>query len=169
MSPGTRPTTPAGAAAWDLAHARRVTVNGDPGVKADLPEFPLSDFLRGFLGRIVDVVGRVPAHALFQFGAHEEARRLAERHQDADLTTTLRLMGRTFGGHAKVMEDTEELVRIEVAECWMLQAPQLEPIVVGLLEGIVSAKKGRRFKAQLARMGNGPTAVGLVDLTPKID
>jgi hypothetical protein len=107
----------------------------------------------GLLGHIRQIVGDGASYAMLHYGAVEEGKRFGSGYGPMDLPKVLQRIDAVLLHESEVAKDDVDVVTVRVRASPLLRTGHrsVQGIVVGLLEGALSASRQGRFKGQIVQ------------------
>jgi len=112
----------------------------------------------GLLGHIKQIVGDGASYAMLHYGAVEEGKRIGAGYDNKGLHAMLARIDAVLAQQSDVLKDDGDTVTVRVHSSPLLKTGHrsVQGIVVGLLEGALSASRHGRFKGAVVQ----PTTAG---------
>lgn len=112
----------------------------------------------GLLAHIKQIVGDGASYAMLHYGALEEGKRLGSAYSAQDLARMLERFDALLSQQTEVVKDDGATLTVRVHSSELLKTGHraVQGIVVGLLEGSLSASRHGRYKGNVVQ----PTAAG---------
>lgn len=109
------------------------------------------DVMRRILGDVKGVVGDEAYEAMFRYAAVQEGRRLAGTTRNQDLQAAIDQLDAILGQRTRLIDNGGEGLRVHVMESPLFDNgdPVTQALVIGLLQGVVSAKRRREYQGSL--------------------
>lgn len=105
----------------------------------------------GLLGHIRQIVGDGASYAMLHYGAVEEGKRIGSSAANLDFAQAVARIDAVLGQESELVKDDATAVTVRVRESAFLRTGHrsVQGIVVGLLEGALSASRHGRFKGSI--------------------
>jgi hypothetical protein len=116
----------------------------------DVPEDAVQ-LVSGLLGHIKQIVGDGASYAMLHYGAVEEGKRIGAAYGSAELSDMLARIDSVLAQRSEVLKDDGATLTVRVHSSALLSTGHrsVQGIVVGLLEGALSASRHARYKGLL--------------------
>lgn len=135
-----------------------------PPIAKPAPSGPPSatQAVAGVLQRMGEVLGPGAIYSLVHYGAYEEGLALAAQRRPADAEQAVRTVADLLGLEARLLPVREGRMRVQVhaAPQVSLESRGTAALVVGLLEGMLTAARGGRVQATEP----GPAKDGVLEI-----
>ncbi|MFA5861961.1 MAG: hypothetical protein WDA16_09745 [Candidatus Thermoplasmatota archaeon] len=107
----------------------------------------------GLLGHIKQIVGDGASYAMLHYGAVEEGKRIGSAYNSQDLVQILGRIDSALAQQSEVIKDDGTTVTVRVHSSALLRTGHrsVQGIVVGLLEGALSASRHGRYKGTVVQ------------------
>jgi hypothetical protein len=109
----------------------------------------------GLLGHIRQIVGDGASYAMLHYGAVEEGKRLGAGYGAADLPKLLERIDGILVQSTEIAKDDGGVVTVRVKDSQLVRTGHrsVQGIVMGLLEGALSASRQGRYKGTVVQTG----------------